>query len=115
MQRLVTNLRKFELMKLSNKEIQTLLLAGLVCLPAAAQTSTPPQQQWPNVTVRNGVTNTIYQPQIESWDHKTLKASSAVSVQPNNSRAATFGVINFTAQTHVDRAEREVVLENIQV
>jgi hypothetical protein len=101
--------------KPTNIRIQTLLLAALICLPAAAQTSTPAQQQWPNVTVRNGVTNTIYQPQIESWDHKTLKASSAVSVQANNSRAATFGVINFTARTHVDRAERQVVVENIQV
>jgi hypothetical protein len=44
-----------------------------------------------------------------------LKASSAVSVQPAIAREATFGVLSFTAKPHVDRAERKVVLENIQI
>jgi hypothetical protein len=90
-------------------------IAAMICLTAASQTSTAPKMEWPKITVRNGVTNTIYQPQLESWDHKTLKANSAVSVQSENSRDATFGVVNFTARTHVDRAEREVLLENVQV
>src|SRR5262249_46498180 len=91
--------------------------AALIWLPAAAQTPTPTpsQTEWPKVIVRNGVTNTIYQPQLESWEHETLKANSAVSVQAENSRDATFGVINFTAKTHVDRVEREVLLENVKI
>src|SRR4030095_10989751 len=54
--------------------------------------------EWPRVIFRDGVTNTIYQPQLESWDYFTLKASSAVAVQPNGVSQPTFGTIGFVAK-----------------
>ncbi len=71
--------------------------------------------EWPRVIVRDDVTNTIYQPQLESWDYFTFKAISAVAIQPVGARQATFGTIRFTAQTQVDRAEREVLFERLEI
>src|SRR5262245_25388941 len=39
---------------------------------------------WPRVKETEDSKYTIYQPQLESWDYTTLKAQSAVSVQPKN-------------------------------
>jgi hypothetical protein len=88
--------------------------------PTQAPTQTPQQTQpppttWPKVFFRNNVTNTIYQPQLDSWDGNTLKATSAVSIQPANSKQSVFGTITFTANTIVDKAERIVHLENLQI
>ncbi len=71
--------------------------------------------EWPFVSFRSGVTNTIYQPQLQSWDYVTLKALSAVSVQPKGAEQPTFGTIQFTAKTRVDRAERTVYLEQTEI
>jgi len=71
--------------------------------------------QWPRVMVRNGITNTVYQPQIESWDYATLKAESAVAVQPRGAANATFGTIHIAVSTRVDRATRTVYLQGMQI
>jgi hypothetical protein len=76
--------------------------------------STSPTE-WPRVWFRDGVTNTIYQPQLDSWDYFTLKATSAVSVQPQGATQPIFGAIHFVARTRVDRAEREVYFETIDI
>lgn len=89
-----------------------LSIAGLMTAPAEEET---PPVEWPRVIFRDGVTNTIYQPQLESWDNFTLKAVSAVAIQPAGSNQATFGTIHLTAQTQVDRAEREVVFEKLEI
>jgi hypothetical protein len=84
-----------------------------VCMMVYAD-STPPAE-WPRVWFRDGVTNTVYQPQLDSWDYFTLKATSAVSVQPQGAAQPTFGAIHFVAQTRVDRAEREVYFDKIDI
>src|ERR1700754_2161443 len=81
---------------------------ALAALPLAAQTTARVALEWPRVIVRNGVTNTIYQPQLESWDYITFKAESAVAIQPTGAPQPTFGTINLEARTRVDRAQREV-------
>ena len=70
---------------------------------------------WPRVTFRNGVTNTVYQPQLQSWDYVTLKAISAVAVQPKGAEMPVFGTIQFTAKTRVDRAARNVLLDQLEI
>ncbi len=89
----------------------------LVCLAVSviAHGQSPVSSQWPRVISRNGVTNTIYQPQLESWDYFTLKATSAVEIQSGSAPQDVFGSIDFAAKTRVDRAEREVYFEDIQI
>ncbi len=72
-------------------------------------------EAWPLVLVPNGVTNTIYQPQLDSWDYSTLTAHAAMAVQPAGAPQPTFGVIYVTVKTLVDRAERRVFFEALQI
>ncbi len=92
-------------------------LCFLVWLSAilAARAAEVQQLEWPRVFFRDGVTNTIYQPQLQSWDYVTLKAISAVAIQPKGAAQATFGTVQFSARTSVDRAQRTVLLEQIEI
>jgi len=90
------------------------LATTLKLCPATLGAPSPPVD-WPRVIFRNGVTNTIYQPQLVSWDYSTLKAVSAVAVQAKGAPEPTFGTINLTIRTRVDRAQREVFFENVQI
>ncbi len=72
-------------------------------------------EEWPRVIVRDGVTNTVHQPQLESWDYYTLKAESAVAIQAKGANEAAFGSIVFSAKTRVDRSERKVYFEKIEI
>lgn len=70
---------------------------------------------WPRVFAVNGVTNTLYQPQVQAWSGNQLTARAAVAVQAPGDKLATFGVINLIATTQVDKTQRTVLLENLQV
>ncbi|MRR07953.1 MAG: autotransporter, partial [Deltaproteobacteria bacterium] len=94
------------------------VLAGLVALTAAETLCTgapTAPTEWPRVIYRNGVTNTIYHPQLQSWDYLNLKALAVVAVQPKGADQPTFGTIQFTSRTRVDRAERIVYLEQLEI
>jgi len=97
------------------RRISLLCASMLVCSTGGALAADALPQEWPRVIFRDGVTNTIYQPQLESWDYFTLKAASAVAVQPNGAPQPTFGTIDLQAKTRVDRAQREVFFEEIQI
>jgi hypothetical protein len=99
-------------------------LLGLLLLLSAC--ATPPDEaaeaaaaqapkEWPRVLVGDGITNTIYQPQLDSWDYVTLRATSAIAVQPEGASQATFGTITFVARTVVDRASREVWFQYLNI
>jgi len=101
-------------MVIRNLNLVVLALAGTlssVVYPARAESL----EQWPLVLEYRGVTNTIYQPQLDSWDYLTLTAHAAIAVQPPGAPQPTFGVIEVSARTFVDRAERMVTFENLQV
>lgn len=98
---------KFQVLSLA-----TLLSVAVAFIPGAARAAL---DEWPLVLVRNGVTNTIYQPQLDSWDYYTLTAHAAVAVQPAGAPQPTFGVIDVTAQTLINRVERTVYFENLQI
>jgi hypothetical protein len=94
------------------------MLVGLVvCLGAATavQGASELPTEWPNILVRDGVTNIIYQPQLQSWDYVTLKAISAVAVQPKGAEQPTLGTIQIRAKTRVDRAGRTVFFEQTEI
>jgi hypothetical protein len=81
--------------------------------PSQGQVAGP--TEWPRRFVRDGATNIVYQPQLDSWDFTTLKATSAVEIHPTGESRSTFGTIQFTATTRVDRALREVFFEKLEI
>ena len=93
------------------------LLGLIACLSAGTITHGAPelQMEWPRAVFRDGVTNIVYQPQLQSWDYDTLQAVCAVAVQPRGARQPTFGTIQITAKTRVDRAARTVFLEEPEI
>ncbi len=93
------------------------LLVFLVCLCGVVVTCRASEllMEWPRVLFRDGVTNTLYQPQLVSWDYVTLRAISAVAVQPKGAEQPTFGTVQIRARTRVDRAARTVFLEHAEI
>lgn len=81
----------------------------------SAAASVAPAEVWPRVFVADGVTNRIYQPQVDAWDGFNLKARVAASVQPTGAARPVFGLLTVTARTVVDKTERTVAVEDPQV
>ena len=84
-------------------------------LPLAAQTEPAQPDPWPRVITQGGATNIIYQPQLDSWDGFLLKARAAVAIQPAGAPEPVYGVIEISARTQVDKSQRTVQLDNVQV
>src|SRR5262245_57021416 len=83
--------------------------------PAASSAPTGPSDPWPRrLQTKEGVF-LIYQPQRDSWKDNQLDAHAAVSVQPQGAKDPTFGVIWFTARTDVDKTNRLVYLEDLNI
>ncbi len=85
--------------------------------PAAAPGATAPASadRWPKTAQLDGVTYTIYQPQLDSWDNLNLASHSAVSVLPAGQQNPVFGVIRMTAKTQVDRVARTVYFRDTAI
>jgi len=80
--------------------------------PPAAEVTPDP---WPRTLDEGGVTYTIFQPQLDSWDGYRYAAHAAVSVLADGSKDPTFGVVEITAVTVVDKLARSVAFQDIQV
>jgi hypothetical protein len=115
------NQEGFMTMKRISLLLVFLLLTLLSTLPAMALAQDQPSPDevtpdpWPKYSWVGGVTYTIYQPQMDSWDGYLLQAKAAVSVQLADAKEPTFGVIQFTATTQVDRVGRIVHLNNFDI
>jgi hypothetical protein len=97
---------------------QTPPAAGATAAPATTAPATAPDP-WPRKVVTGAgsalTTFLIYQPQLDSWSGVSLEGHAAVSVQPPGAKDPTFGVIWFTARTDVDKVNRVVFLEDLNV
>jgi hypothetical protein len=95
------------------------VLLGAATTLAQTPTEPPPSQvtpdPWPKSAELNGTKYTIYQPQLDAWDNYTYKAHAAVSVQPAGSKDVTFGVIEISATTIVNKQARVVHIENLTI
>jgi len=80
--------------------------------PAASQVTPDP---WPKVLKQGDVTYTLYQPQVDDWDHYTVSAHAAVSALPDGTKEPQFGVIETTAKTDVDKLSRVVHFRDVMV
>ncbi|HLO26645.1 MAG TPA: hypothetical protein VK187_11060 [Geobacteraceae bacterium] len=98
------------------KTILVLLAVLSVSVATARAADKPPVDEgWPRELTSNGMTAMIYEPQVDSWDGFNLKAHAAVAVRPAPKQEPVYGVITFISQTLVDKSERVVTLEGVQI
>ncbi len=80
-----------------------------------AATSPAPGDPWPRTVTYQGATISVFQPQPESWTGNLLKAYAAVRVQTPGKKDVDYGVIWFTARTEVDKVNRMVTLDDVNL
>jgi len=94
------------------------LIIAVTVPPALLAQEPPPLPEevtpdpWPKTAEVGGAKYVMFQPQLESWDGYNLKARVAVSVQPAGAPEPIFGILEFSANTIVDRIGRTVHLQN---
>jgi hypothetical protein len=71
--------------------------------------------QWPQAIETDGVTVTVYQPQPEELNGKTLSGRAAMSIKLANQAEPTWGVFWFEADIETDRSEDTATISNIKV
>jgi hypothetical protein len=81
-----------------------------------AESQSPSDQGWPRVyKTADGITNTVFQPQLESWDGYNLNAYAAVAVQAPGTEAPIYGVAYIKAHTVVNKSERLVHINDLTI
>lgn len=70
---------------------------------------------WPRAFTNNGDTYSIYQPQVDKWDGNRVYLYSAVEVKNATGKSLNYGVIWFNARTEVDKLNRSVTLDQVQL
>ncbi len=71
---------------------------------------------WPREIVHGDVTLLVYQPQMDKWEGNRVDARAALAIKPAGAPEPTqFGVIWMFARTEVDKVNREVTLDSLQV
>jgi hypothetical protein len=89
--------------------------------PATAATPAPsdatplPADPWPRQVNLASGTVLMYQPQVSQWQGNQITFRSALAFMPKGGKQETFGVMFATARTQVDRINRSVVFENLQI
>jgi hypothetical protein len=72
---------------------------------------------WPRIVEGDGMTFTVYQPQIDRFDDTVLEARAAVQVekQEGGNTRTSYGVVWITARTSIDKEAGLVELDDIQI
>ena len=87
---------------------------------SSASSAAPPagvntDSGWPRKIVSGEITLLFYQPQIRKWENNRIEAYAALAVQTAGSDRQTYGVVQFTARTEVDKVNRMVTLEDFHI
>jgi len=83
-----------------------------------ARQTTPAQPSdtgWPRTFTGGGDKFSVYQPQVEKWDGNRLYLYAAVEVQSQSKKTSSYGVIWFNARTEIDKINRTVTLDQVQL
>lgn len=88
-----------------------LLAPALRAAPVAIDEDAP----WPRVRSTNGHTVTLHLPQVERWTSNSFTARAAVEVKMANTKTEMLGVVWFEAHGSVDRSNRVVMLDRLQI
>jgi hypothetical protein len=70
---------------------------------------------WPRKITSGDTTILFYHPEIEKWQGDQIQADTAVSVETSGSSQQIYGKVRFTAHTAVDKASRQVTLNQFKV
>jgi hypothetical protein len=71
---------------------------------------------WPrNFKAEDGTQFILYEPQLDSWNGNLLTGRAAVAVKAEQEEDPTYGVVWLKAQTTVDKENRVVTLEDLDV
>src|SRR5262245_38451572 len=70
---------------------------------------------WPRVRSTNGNTVTMQLPQVERWTSNSFTARAVVGVKPADAKKESLGVIWFEAHGSVDRSNRVVTLDRMEI
>lgn len=84
---------------------------------AKAKSVSTSDNGWPRTVTSGADTFTIYQPQVDKWSGNRVDLYSAVEVKAGTGKqaAANYGVIWFHARTEVDKVNRQVTLDQVQL
>jgi hypothetical protein len=78
----------------------------------AAHTS---EGAWPRTFTSGSDKFLVYQPQVDKWEGNRIDLYSAVEMTKDKGSNPTYGVVWFTARTEVDKINRLVTLDNIEL
>lgn len=81
----------------------------------AAEEEAATDYGWPRQQTSGYSLLTLYQPQLERWRGDRLEARAAVSAQTASAAAPSYAVVSFRARTAVDKPDRVVLLEDVEV
>jgi hypothetical protein len=70
---------------------------------------------WPREVTLGDQKISLYQPQIEDWEGDQIHAYAALSIESTGDQKLKYGVVWFTAETEVDKINRQVTLDNFQI
>jgi hypothetical protein len=82
--------------------------------PNAAPAAAPDPDPWPRLVASEKYELAIHPPQVESWDGRSLRATSAVAITDKSEKRTVYGVVTFAARTRVDKETRLVVIDEFQ-
>jgi hypothetical protein len=88
---------------------------GLLAQATAAVTQPGEELTWPRVHEENGMTISVYQPQIEKWEGDDIESRMAVGVQPVGAKSPVYGVVWMSAKADVDKAARIVTIQDLKI
>ncbi len=82
---------------------------------AKTQKAKSSESAWPRTFTNGKDKFLIYQPQVDSWDGNRINLYSAVEVTVGEKGPSNYGVIWFSARTEVDKVNRLVTLDQVQL
>ncbi len=97
-------------------------LSGAQTLPnapstqkAKTQTAKASEGTWPRTFTSGTDKFLVYQPQVDKWEGNHIDLYSAVELTKAKGGSPTYGVVWFSARTEVDKINRLVTLDNIEL
>ena len=73
------------------------------------------EANWPRTITSGADSFLIYQPQVEKWDGNRVYLYSAVELKTGKDGPTKYGVVWFNARTEVDKINRLVTLDQVQL
>jgi hypothetical protein len=81
----------------------------------AARADAPRESTWPYAVDSGDTKILVYPPQLQSWNGSELDATAAASVTVGEKGTPTFGILDISARTLVDKGSRLVTLDDYKV